>query len=150
MNLFKLFSGSSAFEIAMGKAELARRLWLALSMAALTQVHMSRITIHSATQQTDPAHEIVESDRMLTHLVRTDSQFLNKDYFEAIRPATQQLRSEMNEQRSYVDLVSAHADLMHVVKLDVFPDKVPLNDLGAPKMVKRICLVNRSRPQLPR
>ena len=46
----------------------------------LTQVHMSRIKIHSATQQTDPAHEIVESDRMLTHLVRTDGQFLNKNY----------------------------------------------------------------------
>ena len=131
MNLFKLFSGSSEFEIAEGRAELARRQRLALSLAVLTQVHMSRIKFHSAAQQMRLAHEIAESDRKLTRLVRTDGQFLNNDYFEAVRLATQQLRSEMDEQRSYVDLVSAHADLMHAIGLDLFPDNVPLNDIAA-------------------
>ena len=131
MNLFSLFSGSSEYEIAEGKAELARRQRLALSLAVLTQVHMSRIRFQSAAQQMRLAHEIAESDRSLTQLVRTDGQFLNNDYFEAVRLATQQLLSEMNEQRSYVDLVSAHADLMHAVGLDLFLDTVPFNDIPA-------------------
>jgi outer membrane protein TolC len=131
MNLFHLFSGSSEIEIAGGKAELARRQRLAMSLAVLTQVHMSRIKFHSATQQMRLAHEIAESDRKLTRLVRTDGQFLNNNYFEAVSLATQQLRSEMDEQRAYVDLVSAHADLIHAIGLDVFPDNVPFNDVAA-------------------
>ena len=131
MNLFSLFSGSSEYEIAEGKAELARRQRLALSLAVLTQVHMSRIKFQSAAQQMRLAHEIAESDRSLTQLLRTDGQFLNNDYFEAVSLSTQQLQSEMNEQRSYVDLVSAHADLMHAVGLDLFLDTVPFNDIPA-------------------
>lgn len=131
MNLFKLFSGSSEIEIAEEKAELARRQRLALSMAVLTQVHMSRIKFHSAAQQMRLAHEIAESDRTLTRLVRTDGKFLKHDYFEAIRLATRQLQSEMDEQRSYVDLVSAQADLMHAIGLDLLPDTVPYNDVAA-------------------
>jgi outer membrane protein TolC len=131
MNLFQLFSGSSEIEVAEGKAELARRQRLALSLAVLTQVHMSRIKFNSATQQMRLAHEIAQSDRKLTRLVRTDGQFLNNDYFEAVSLATQQLRSEMDEQRAYVNLISAHTDLMHAVGLDVFPDNVPFNDVNA-------------------
>ena len=131
MNLFKLFSGSGEIEIAEGKAELARRQRLALSMAVLTQVHMSRIKFHSAAQQVRLAHEIAESDRKLTRLVRTDGQFLNNNFLEAVRMATRQLQSEMAEQRAYVDLVSAHADLMHAVGLDLFPDKVPFDDIAS-------------------
>jgi len=131
MNLFSLFSGSSEVKIAENEAELARRKRLALSLAVLTQVHMSRIKFQSAAQQMRLAHEIAESDRKLTRLVRIDGQFLNNDYFEAVRLATQQIQSEMNEQRSYVDLVSAHADLMHSVGLDLFLDTVPFNDIPA-------------------
>jgi outer membrane protein TolC len=131
MNLFKLFSGSSEIEVAEGKAELARRQRLAMSLAVLTQVHMSRIKFHSTAQQMRLAHEIASSDRKLTHLASTDGQSFNMDYFETVRLATQQLRSEMDEQRAYVDLVSAHADLMHAVGLDLFPDNVPINDIEA-------------------
>lgn len=130
MNLFKLFSGSSEIEIAEHSAELARRQRLALSAAVLTQVHMSRIKFSSAAQQMRLAHEIAESDRKLTRLVRTDGQFLNNDFFEAIRLATRQLQSEMDEQRSYVDLEAARADLMHAIGLDLLPDNVPFTDVA--------------------
>jgi outer membrane protein TolC len=131
MNLFNLFSGSSEMETAERQGELARRQRLAMSLAVLTQLHIAHIRYRNAAQQMRLATEIADSDRRLTRLVRTDGNFLRHDFFEAVRIATRQLQSELEEQRSYVDLVSAHADVMHSIGLDVVPEPVPVNDIPA-------------------
>ena len=131
MNIFRLFSGSSEIEAAEQRGELARQQRLAMSLAVLTQLHMAYIKFRDAAQQSRLAREIADSDRRLTRLVRAEGKFLKHDFFERVRLSTQQLRSELEEQRSHVELVSAHAELMHSIGLDVFPDNIPVNDIAA-------------------
>lgn len=131
MNLFNLFSGSSQIDAAEKRGELARQQRLALSVAILTQVHIAHIKYREAEQQLRLVGEIASSDRRLTQLVRTNGQFLSTNFFDAVRLATRHLQSEMDEQRAHIDLVSAHADLMHAIGLDAVPDTVPVNDLVA-------------------
>ena len=131
MNLFNLFSGSSEIEAAEQRGELAKQQRLAMSVAVLTQVHIAHIKYREAQQQMRLVEEIANSDRRLSQLVRTDGKFLSTNFLDAVRLATRHLQSEMDEQRANIDLVSAHADLMHAIGLDAVPETVPLHNLAA-------------------
>lgn len=131
MNLFNLFSGSSEIDAAEKRGELARQQRLAMSVAVLTQVHIAHIKYREAQQQMRLVGEIANSDRRLSLLVRTDGQFLSTNFLDAVRLATRHLQSEMDEQRAHIDLISAHADLMHAIGFDAVPKTVPLNNLAA-------------------
>ena len=147
MNLFNLFSGSSEMEAAERRGELARRQRLAVSLAVLTQLHIAHIKYRNAEQQMRLSREIAESDRRLAHLVRIDGEYLRHDFFEAVRVATRQIQSELDEQRSYVDLVSAHADVMHSIGLDVVPAGIPSNDIQALTDVIRVMTAQWRAPE---
>jgi outer membrane protein TolC len=131
MNLFSLFSGPSEIEEAEKRGELARQQRLAMSVAVLTQVHIAHIKYREASQQMRLVGELANSDRRLTRLIRTDGTFQTTNFLDAVRVATRHLQSEMEEQRAHIDLISAHADLIHAIGLDVVPDPVPLNNLAA-------------------
>jgi len=131
MNIFNLFSGTSEIDAAEQKSELARQQRLAMSLAVLTQLHLARVKFRNAEQQMRLVREIADSDRHLSRLVSVNGEFLNKDLFEAVRIATRQMISEMDEQRTLVDLVAAHTEVMHAIGQDVLPDRIPLNDVPA-------------------
>lgn len=130
MNLFSLFSGSAEIETAQRRGALARQRRLAVSLAVLTQLHLANIEFRNAVQQMRLTSEIAESDRRLVRLIRADRAFMKHDFFEAVRVATQQLRSEMEEQTAYVELMSSHAELMHAIGMDVVPETIPLRDIS--------------------
>lgn len=121
MNIFDLFSGSSRMEEADRRRELARSQRLALTLAVMTQTHMSYIRFRNATQQMRLAREVASADRRLSVLVASDTDFANTDYLEAVQVATRRLRSEADEHRARVELIAAHSDMMHSVGLDAFP-----------------------------
>jgi len=131
MNLFSLFSGSSKMKEAEARAELARRQRLALTLAVMTQTHMAYIQFRNASQQTRLASEVARADRRLARLIASDTDFVNTDYFEAVRIATRQLQSEMDEHQAQVALVTAHGELMHAVGLDVVPERFDPTDLAS-------------------
>ncbi len=131
MNLFNLFSGASRIDEADKRGELARRQRLALTLAVMTQTHMAYIQFRNAAQQMRLSREVARADRRLARLVASDTNFVNTDYFEAVRIATRQLQSETDEHQAQLALISAHSEVMHAIGLDVFPDEVKLDDLGA-------------------
>jgi hypothetical protein len=131
MNIFNLFSGASEVDAAERQSVLARQQRLAMSLAVLTQLHIARVKFRNAEQQMRLVKEIADSDRHLARLVATNGQFLNKDFFEAVRLATRQMNSEMDEQRTFVELVSSHAEVMHAIGQDVLPDRIPLDNIPA-------------------
>lgn len=146
MNLFNLFSGSSEIDAADKRGELARQQRLALSVAVLTQVHIAHIKYREAQQQMRLVGEIANSDRRLSQLVRTDGQFLSTNFLDAVRLATRHLQSEMDEQRAHIDLVSAHADLLHSMGLDTVPETMPLNNLVALEKIIATTLASWQMP----
>ena len=131
MNLFDLFSGTSRIDEAEKRGELARRQRLATTLAVMTQTHMAYIQYRNASQQMRLAREVARADRRLAQLVASDTSFENTDYFEAVRIATRQLQSEMDEQQAIVELVTAHGEIIHSIGLDVYPDEIRLDDLPA-------------------
>lgn len=142
MNLFNLFSGQSEIEEAEKRGELARQQRLAMSVAVLTQVHIAHIKYREAEQQMRLVSEIANSDRRLTRLIRTDGQFFTTNFLDAVRVATRHLQSQMDEQRAQIDLVSAHADVMHAIGLDAVPETLPLNDMAALQKTMGAMLAN--------
>lgn len=130
MNIFDLFSGTSRMDEADKRGELARSQRLALTLAVMTQTHMAYIQFRNASQQMRLAREVARADRRLARLIASDTNFVNTDYFEAVRLATRQLQSEVDEHQSQVDLVAAHSDVMHAIGLDVFPEKLKATNLA--------------------
>ena len=131
MNIFNLFSGAGRIKEADNRGELARRQRLAVTLAVMTQTHMAYIQFRNASQQMRLSREVARADRRLALLVASDSDFVNTDYFEAVRIATRQLQSETDEHQAQLELISAHSEMMHAIGLDVFPDNVRLDDLDA-------------------
>lgn len=124
MNLFDLFSGTSRMDEADKRGELARQQRLAMTLAVMTQTHMAYVQFRNASQQMRLAREVARADRRLAQLVASDTDFVNTDYFEAVRLATRQLQSEADEHQSHVDLITAHSDVMHAIGLNVLPEKL--------------------------
>lgn len=122
MNLFELFSGTSKMDEAEKRGELARQQRLAMTLAVMTQTHMAYVQFRNASQQMRLAREVARADRRLAQLVASDTDFVNTDYFEAVRLATRQLQSEADEHQSQVDLITAHSDVMHAIGLNVLPE----------------------------
>ncbi len=131
MNLFSLFSGASKATEARRRTELARRQRLALTLAVMTQTHMAYAQYRNAAQQVRLANEVARADRRLFGLVASDADFVNTDYFEAVRIATRQLQSEMDEHQAQIALVTAHGELIHSIGLDAFPERFDPRDLVA-------------------
>lgn len=131
MNIFNLFSGASRIEEADKRGELARRQRLAVTLAVMTQTHMAYIQFRNASQQMRLSREVARADRRLALLVASDSDFVNTDYFEAVRIATRQLQSETDEHQAQLALISAHSEMMHAIGLDVFPDQAEFGDVEA-------------------
>ncbi|NKB19793.1 MAG: hypothetical protein GKS01_04525 [Alphaproteobacteria bacterium] len=131
MNLFGLFAGSSKIDTAEKSGELARRQRLAVTLAVMTQTHMAYIQFRGASQQMRLAREVARADRRLSQLVASDKDFVNTNYFEAVRLKTRRLLAEIDEHQAQVELVTAHSDVMHAIGLDVFPPSIPTNDLDA-------------------
>jgi outer membrane protein, multidrug efflux system len=130
MNIFDLFSGTSRMDEADKRGELARSQRLALTLAVMTQTHMAYIQFRNASQQMRLAREVARADRRLARLVASDTDFLNTDYFEAVRLSTRQLQSEVDEHQSQVDMIAAHSGVMHAIGLDVFPEKIQATNLA--------------------
>jgi outer membrane protein, multidrug efflux system len=131
MNIFNLFSGAGRIKEADKRGELARRQRLAVTLAVMTQTHMAYIQFRNASQQMRLSREVARADRRLALLVASDSDFVNTDYFEAVRIATRQLQSETDEHQAQVALISAHSEMMHAIGLDVFPDQARFGDVEA-------------------
>lgn len=129
MNLFDLFSGTSKMDAAEKRSELARQQRLAMTLAVMTQTHMAYIQFRNASQQMRLAREVARADRRLAQLVATDTDFVNTDYFEAVRLATRQLQSEADEHQSQVELITAHSDVMHAIGLNVLPENLRTDDM---------------------
>lgn len=130
MNLFDLFSGTSKIDEAEKRGDLARSQRLALTLAVMTQTHMAYIRFRNASQQMRLAREVARADRRLAVLVASDTDFTNTDYFEAVRLATRQLQSEVDEHQAQVDMVAAHSEVMHAIGLDVFPGDIQAKNLA--------------------
>lgn len=124
MNIFDLFSGTSKMDEAEKRGELARQQRLAVTLAVMTQTHMAYIQFRNASQQMRLAREVARADRRLSRLVASDTDFVNTDYFEAVRLATRQLQSEADEHQTQVELITAHSDVMHAIGLNVLPDNL--------------------------
>jgi outer membrane protein, multidrug efflux system len=129
MNIFDLFSGTSKMDEAEKRGELARQQRLAVTLAVMTQTHMAYIQFRNASQQMRLAREVARADRRLARLVASDTDFVNTDYFEAVRLATRELQSEADEHQSQVDLITAHSDVMHSIGLNVLPDNLHTDNI---------------------
>ena len=130
MNLFDLFSGTGRMEEADKRGELARSQRLALTLAVMTQTHMAYIQFRNASQQMRLAREVARADRRLARLVAGDTDFVNTDFFEAVRISTRELQSEMDEHQAQVEMITAHSSVMHAIGLDVFPEKIQAANLA--------------------
>lgn len=130
LNIIDLFSGSGRMDEAEKRGDLARRQRLALTLAVMTQTHMAYIQFRNASQQMRLAREVARADRRLARLVASDTDFVNTDYFEAVRLATRQLQSEVDEHQAQVDMIAAHSEVIHAIGLDVFPGELQARNLA--------------------
>ncbi|MBL8471747.1 MAG: TolC family protein [Rhodocyclaceae bacterium] len=117
-NLFNLLSGPKQKEIAEAQVEVARTQRLALSMAVLTQVHVSWQEFQGRQRQYELAQKLWEiDDRILEH-TRIGAQNDAQSRLNEIRSGVSALMADYRRYQNYANLQTAYGQAIASVGMD--------------------------------
>ena len=121
MNLFNLFAIPGRLEAQEQGERLADARRMAMAIAVMAQVHISYRQHREALYQFALTRRIASADRRLTGLARQEAQLVNGGFLEVIEAGAREMRTALEEHRSYIDVVRTHNELMHAVGANEVP-----------------------------
>jgi outer membrane protein TolC len=130
-NLLNLLSGPAAMRVQEAQAELGETRRLALSMAALTQVHVGYQQLARAREQYDRAVLLNDIEQRLFEVVRQQEAGDAQSPLERVRQAASALTAELQRDRAYGEVQAALANLYVSLGVDPLPAEVASHDLPA-------------------
>lgn len=128
-NLLNVFSAPATFRVQEAQQELAETRRLALSMAALTQVHVGYRQFLRARDQYERAALLQDIEERIYQNV-LDSEGAVAD-LERIRAGASAIATELLRDRAYADMQNAVASLYVSLGLDPLPAEVASHDIPA-------------------
>lgn len=128
-NLMNLISGKSQYSIATSQVEIAKAQRLALSVAILTQVHVSYQNYYSRKRQFELAKQLNDLDSGINEQTKNQTQSGSQNYLNEIRSATAALMSEYRSYQSYASLQSACGQIVATIGEDPLPETVTSHDI---------------------
>ncbi|MBL8484911.1 MAG: TolC family protein [Rhodocyclaceae bacterium] len=111
-NLFNLLSGPKQKELADAQVELARTQRLALSMAVLTQVHVSWREYAGRKRQYDLSQKLWEIDDRIFEHTRIGAQNDAQSRLNEIRSGVSALMSDYRRYQNYANLQAAYGQVI--------------------------------------
>lgn len=128
-NLLNLASGPSTLRAARASEDVAEVRRLALSMAALTQVHVSFQQYRRARVDYDQALLLDDIEQRIYGYVRESANNQAQSSLQQIRAQMAAIYAEVSSYRAYAEVHSAIANLYVSVGLDLMPDTVESHDI---------------------
>ncbi|UEM02789.1 TolC family protein [Skermanella rosea] len=130
-NLLNLLTAPASIGVAEAQQELAETRRLALSMAALTQVHVGYQQYQRARQNFEQAELLDSIEQRLYENIRQAQASQAQNVLERVRAAASAILSELARDRAYADLQAAASNVIVSLGLDPLPATVPSHDIKA-------------------
>jgi outer membrane protein TolC len=130
-NLLNVLNVKHIEGLADAQLTVAKTQRLALSMAVLTQVHISRTELDAKRRQFDLLKQINDVDQQILEHTHNAAQANAQGKLEEIRVATSAMISELRFYQSYGELQGAYGQLLATLGFDPVPDNLKSYDLTA-------------------
>ncbi len=121
LNIFKLVSGPAAYRVAQSQQEVDHTRRLALSVAVLTQVHLSRQGYGLALEEYKVSKMLDEVNNKLDSQTAAAGSVGKADELTVIRSATNALVAKMRHHLAYTELQNASGRIYNSIGLDPMP-----------------------------
>ncbi|WP_237133373.1 TolC family protein [Pseudohongiella sp. O18] len=128
-NLLNLASGPSAMRAAEAAEDVAEMRRLSLSMAALTQVHVSYQQYLRASKSFDRARVLDDIESRIFLAVSQAADNSAQSPLQRIRARMAAIYAEVNSFRAYAEVHSAVANLYVSMGLDLLPETVESHEI---------------------
>jgi outer membrane protein TolC len=130
-NLMNLISGPNQYNIATSQVEIAHTQRLALSVAILTQVHVSYQNFFSRKRQFELAEQLREVDAGIHEQTKNQTKSGSQSHLNEIRSATAVLMSEYRSYQNYASLQSACGQIIATIGEDPLPETITSHEINA-------------------
>ncbi len=130
-NLMNLFSGTDQRNIAKSQHEIAKMQRLALSVAILTQVHVSYQNFYSRKRQYELSAQLLDIDSRIYEQTMNQAKSGAQNHLNEIRSATAAIMAEYRSYQNYAALQSACGQIISTLGDDPLPETVPSYEIKA-------------------
>lgn len=128
-NLLNVFQADRIRGLAQAQLDVARQQRLALNMAVLAQVHVSRLEFQARARQFDLTRQSHTVEQRILQQTRNAASANAQGRLDEIRAATSAMMSELRLYQNYGTLQGAYGQVVATLGLDPLPDSVPAHDL---------------------
>jgi outer membrane protein TolC len=145
MNLLNLISGPSQIRFAHTNEKLVDARRLALRMAVLAQVHVSRIQYDSAVQQFMRAQQSYDVERRLANTTASRQQSNQQSVLDRVSSETAAIVADLRRYQTFAQSQSALGRMEATIGVDVVPSAVSgqgLEDLSG-SVKTRLAMLDR-------
>ncbi len=130
-NLMNLFSAPGQYRFAKSQVEIAKAQRLALSMAILTQVHVSYQDFVSHKRQYELSEQMQDVDTRIFEQTMNQSQSGSQSRLAEIRAATAALMAEYRSYQNYAALQNTCGQIVATIGEDPLPQTVESHEISA-------------------
>ena len=124
LNLFKLLSQPAVYRAVEAQQKVDHMRRQALSMAILTQVHLSYDGFQQSRERFGLSEQLEQINRRLNELTLAEQQSNVGNELALIRSQTSALVTRMRKIMAYADLQQSLSQIINTVGLDILPEKV--------------------------
>lgn len=110
-------------ELSESQEELARQRRLAVSMAVVSQVHISLAQLAQARHRYDGAARIAAVERRLSALSAAGEEASATSELDRVRQHASAVAAELDRDRAYADMMNAHAAVFAALGVDQLPEQ---------------------------
>ena len=128
-NLMNLISGHSQYQVAISQVEIAQVQRLALSVAILTQVHVSYQNFFSRKRQLELSEQLQNIDTRIFEQTMNQTKSGSENRLNEIRTATAALMSEYRTYQNYASLQGACGQIIASIGDDPLPATITSHEI---------------------
>ena len=128
-NLLNLLSGPSQYRITKSQTEIVQTQRLALSIAVLTQVHVSYRDFFNRKRQYELSEQLQDVDARIHEQTMNQTASGSQNRLNNIRAATAALMAEYRRYQNYASLQNAYGQMITTLGLNPLPETVTGHDV---------------------
>ena len=130
-NLLNLISGPSQIMYANANEDATDARRIALRMAVLAEVHVSRLQYESAARQFDLADYLAEVEKKLAHTMATRQESDAQSIQERINAQASYIASELRRYQTYARAQAMLGKMQATIGADFVPEQVDAHNIDA-------------------
>lgn len=123
-NLLSAFSGPKARDVAKAQVDLAAAQRMALSIAVISQVHISNMNYAQSRREYEVAERYLSVSKRLTQQTKDAQRVAKFGELEVIRQEASLLLARMRRDIAFAELQNSHGAIYASIGMDVLPETI--------------------------